>query len=64
MFTIAADKFAREIKRSLGPQSEDPTSRSNYYAAKALEYKNKMSTAGFKEICVRPIFNIGMHDNV
>ena len=46
VFSIAASKFARQIKRSLGPQSEDPTSRMNYFRAKAAEAKKRLATKG------------------
>lgn len=46
LFTRAATLFARDIKRSLGPQSEDPTSRLNFYKEQAAYYKNAMATSG------------------
>ena len=46
LFTRAATLFARDIKRSLGPQSEDPTSRLNFYKEQAAFYKNAMATSG------------------
>lgn len=64
LFTKACDVFSREYKRSLGPQSEDPTSRLSYYKMKADEYKAKLVTGGFANICGKPIFRIGMHDHV
>jgi len=46
LFTQAATIYARDIKRSLGPQSEDPSARLSYFKAKAEEYKAKMYSAG------------------
>lgn len=46
VFSYAATKFARDIKRSLGPQSEDPTSRLNYFKTKASEAKKKLAMKG------------------
>lgn len=66
LFDRAADFFARAVKRSLGPQSEDPTERQKYFAAKALYYsKLSVSASGFTAVdygCA--IFTKGMHDNV
>ncbi len=46
VFSYAATKFARDIKRSLGPQSEDPTSRLNYFRDKAKEAKKRLVSKG------------------
>jgi len=46
IFSHAATIFARDIKRTLGPQSEDPSSRLKYFNDKAAEYKNKIYAAG------------------
>ena len=45
-FTQAATKFAYQIKRSLGPQLEDPTSRLNYFKSRAEELKAKLQVKG------------------
>ena len=45
-FTRAATLFARDIKRSLGPQSEDPTERLKYFRDQANAYKAKLAIAG------------------
>lgn len=45
-FSQAATKFALSIKRSLGPQSEDPTARLNYFKSKADELKAKLVSKG------------------
>ncbi|MNU34905.1 hypothetical protein D3C71_234920 [compost metagenome] len=65
LFSKAADLFSREIKKSLGPQSQDPTARLNYFVDRAKHFKSLTTTAGFPSPpCVKPIFGIGMHDNV
>lgn len=46
LFTRAATLFARDIKRSLGPQSEDPTSRLSFFKSEADSYKRKLSNRG------------------
>lgn len=39
LFSKAATIFARDIKRSLGPQSEDPTERLKFYKEQMEYYK-------------------------
>lgn len=46
LFTRAATLFSRDIKRSLGPQSEDPTSRLKFYQEQADYYKKLISVGG------------------
>ena len=46
LFNRAATIFARDIKRTLGPQSEDPTERLNFFKQQAKSYKAKISAAG------------------
>ncbi len=64
-FTQAATKFAYQIKRSLGPQSEDPTSRLNYFKDRADELKAKLQVKGLS----LPVYQApkqfykGMQDN-
>ena len=65
LFDKAADVFGRAVKRSLGPQSEDPTPRLQYFADKAAYYKRIAMASGLslpKSTCA--IFTKGMHDNV
>lgn len=65
LFMQAATKFAYSIKRSLGPQSEDPTSRLNYFKARADELKAKLQVKGLslpKYQAPKQFFR-GMHDN-
>jgi hypothetical protein len=66
LYQRIADKFARDIKRSLGPQSEDPTSRQQYYADKAAYYKQLCSTSGVSipKYSYKKVFRKGMHNNV
>ncbi len=65
MFQKAADLFAREYKSSLGPSSEDPTSRMNYYAERANHYSKLVTAYGLQiPKPMSPIsFRKGMHDN-
>lgn len=46
LFSRAATLFARDIKRSLGPQSEDPTGRLNYFKEQADYYKSLVAVGG------------------
>lgn len=46
LFNRAATLFARDIKRSLGPQSEDPTDRLNFYKEQAEYYRNLVAAGG------------------
>ena len=66
LYQRISDKFARDIKKSLGPQSEDPTSRQQYYADKASYYKQLCSTSGVSvpKYSYRKVFRKGMHNNV
>ena len=52
-FTRAATLFARDIKRSLGPQSEDPTERLRFFKGQAAMYKARLSIAGIS----LPVYN-------
>jgi hypothetical protein len=65
-----ATVYARDaIKRSLGPQSEDPTARLNYFKSMADAAKAQMASAGLligmgKSTSIYPkIFRKGMFDN-
>jgi hypothetical protein len=46
LFRHVATIFARDIKRSLGPQSEDPTKRLEYFTEQAEYYKKRILQAG------------------
>ena len=64
-FMQAATKFAYQIKRSLGPQSEDPTSRLNFFKDRAAELKAKLQVKGLslpKYQAPKQFFR-GMQDN-
>ena len=66
LFKQAATIFARDIKRSLGPQSEDPTSRLNFYKEQMESYKAKLSTASGLSIpkyAYPKVFRKGMQNN-
>lgn len=64
-FTTAATQFARVIKRSLGPQSEDPSGRLSYYKSKADDAKKKMVSKGLyvPKYQYPKVFRKGMMDN-
>ncbi len=64
-FSQAATKFAFSIKRSLGPQSEDPTARLNYFKSKADELKAKLVSKGLyvPKYQAPKMFTKGMMDN-
>lgn len=65
LFKQAATVFARAIKRSLGPQSEDPTSRLNFYQEQMEYYKGQLATGSLPTIryAYPKIFHKGMHSN-
>ena len=46
LFLHASTIFSRDIKRSLGPQSEDPTSRLNFFNEQLRLYKAKLYGTG------------------
>lgn len=65
LFRQASTIFARDIKRSLGPQSEDPTSRLAFFKSQMDLYKNKMTTAGISlpKYGHPKVFRKGMQNN-
>lgn len=65
LFRHAATIFARDIKRSLGPQSEDPTERLNFFKEQMNIYKNKLSTSGISipKYAHPKVFRRGMQNN-
>lgn len=65
LFRHAATIFARDIKRSLGPQSEDPTSRLNYFKEQMELYKVKVMAGGMSlpKYAHPKVFRKGMHNN-
>lgn len=65
LFEAAANTFSRAVRKSLGPQMEDPTNRSNYFVSKAKYYKMLMASSGGLSLPNGSgIFSKGMHDNV
>ena len=65
LFSQAAIIFARDIKRSLGPQMEDPTKRLEYFANKAKDYGDKLACAGLSlpRYASPKVFMKGMDNN-
>lgn len=65
LFSRAATIFSRDIKRRLGPQSEDPTERLKYFSNQASYYKSKMASAGLSlpKYSYPKVFRKGMHSN-
>lgn len=65
LFKHAATIFARDIKRSLGPQSEDPTSRLDYFKSQMDHYKAKLYGAGLSlpKYSSPKVFGKGMQNN-
>ena len=65
LFIQAATIFARDIKRSLGPQSEDPTSRLNFFKQQAEMYRHKkeVQRVSIPQYSYPKIFRKGMHSN-
>lgn len=65
LFSRAATLFARDIKRSLGPQSEDPTERLKYFKEQAASYKSKLASAGLSipRYAHPKVFRRGMQNN-
>lgn len=65
LFSRAATLFARDIKRSLGPQSEDPTDRLNYFKEQAEYYKKRIAIGGVSvpAYAYPKIFRKGMVSN-
>ena len=66
LYNAIVDNLARAIKRSLGPQMEDPTERTKFFQEK-LDYYRKLASVSSglslpKYTC--PIFTKGMNDNV
>lgn len=65
LFTIVATIFARDIKRSLGPQAEDPTERLRFFKEQLAYYKTKLVVAGVSlpTYAYPKIFRKGMLSN-
>lgn len=66
LFKQAATIFARDIKRSLGPQSEDPTERLKFFREQASQYKAKMTSSSglsLPKYAYPKVFRKGGHSN-
>jgi hypothetical protein len=65
LFNRAATLFARDIRRSLGPQTEDPTTRLDYYKEQAEYYKKLVAIGGVSipQLAYPKIFRKGMLSN-
>ena len=65
LFNRAATLFARDIKRSLGPQAEDPSGRLNFFVSQAEYYKNVLTAGGVSlpKLSYPKIFRKGMMSN-
>lgn len=65
LFSRAATLFARDIPRSLGPQSEDPTERLKYFKEQAASYKIKANQSGLSvpKYSHPKVFHRGMQNN-
>lgn len=65
VFTVVATVFARDIKRSLGPQAEDPTERLKFFRDQAAAYKSKLAAAGISlpQYAYPKVFRKGMQNN-
>lgn len=65
LFKHAATIFARDIKRSLGPQMEDPTERLKFFREQAETYKVKIANSGLSlpKHAYPKVFGKGMQSN-
>jgi hypothetical protein len=65
LFTRAAVLYARDVKRSLGDQSEDPTERIKFFERQATLYRTKMVSGGISipNYSHEKIFHVGMQNN-
>ena len=65
LFRHAATIFARDIKRSLGPQSEDPTERLNFFKEQMSMYKARLSSSGISlpRYSYPKVFRKGIQNN-
>lgn len=65
LFMRASTLFSRDIRRSLGPQSEDPTSRLDFFKSQADYYKSLIVASGISvpKYAYPKTFRKGMHSN-
>jgi len=65
LFSHVAILYAKDIKKSLGPQSEDPTERIKFFQAKAEYYRKRLAMSGLSvpKYKYPKIFHKGMQSN-
>lgn len=65
LYLRAATLVARDIKRTLGPQSEDPTGRLNFLQQQAAYFQSLLASKGVSipRSLYPKIFYKGMHSN-
>lgn len=65
LFTSAASHVAKNYKRALGTQSEEPLSRLEYYSSQAIKYENILKSSGLSipQYAHEKVFKVGMNDN-
>jgi len=65
VFMTIATIFARDIKRSLGPQMEDPTSRLKFFQEQAKYYEGLLASTGISlpKYAYPKVFRKGMQNN-
>lgn len=65
LFNASTNIYARDYKKALGPQSEDPTERLNYFKSQTALYKKLNSASGLSVpgYAFPKAFVKGMHDN-
>lgn len=66
LFEAASNAFARDIKKSLGPQSQDPTERLKHFKEQAKYYKKLSISSNITPpiYASDAAFRKGLHDNV
>lgn len=67
LFEVAATIFARDCRKSLGPQTEDPTERQKYFDDKAKYYSKLVagsSGLSLPNYSGAKVFTKGMQSNV
>ena len=65
VFMTTATIFARDIKRSLGPQMEDPTTRLKFFQEQAKYYEGLLASTGISlpKYVYPKVFRKGMQNN-
>jgi hypothetical protein len=65
LFVLVATIFSRDIKRSLGPQAEDPTERLKFFKEQIAYYRSKLVSAGISlpRYASPKVFRKGMQSN-